>query len=208
MKYNYIVIEGIIGSGKTTLATMLAEEFNGRLILEKFADNPFLPKFYENPAQYSFPLEMSFLAERYQHIANELTGQDLFHNFTISDYHIIKSLIFAQNNLTTDEYKLFTTIYKIIFHQIPKPDLWIYLHVDPQKALKNIQKRGRSYEQNITVEYLENIQKGYLNYLKQLTNQRILMINTDTIDFVSNSNDYLNIKHLISLDYDYGITLK
>ncbi len=204
--YNYIVIEGIIGSGKTTLAKMLAEEFNGRLVLEKFEDNPFLPKFYADPKQYAFPLELSFLAERYQHISNELSIQDLFSNFTISDYHVMKSLIFANNTLGEDEQKLFQSLYKIIFQQVPKPDLWVYLHVSPERALKNIQKRGREYEQGITQAYLEGINKGYLTFFKQQIGQRIILIDAENLDFVENPADYLKIKEILNRTYPVGVS--
>ena len=203
--YNYIVIEGIIGSGKTTLAKMLSEEFNGNLVLEKFEDNPFLPKFYANPEQYAFPLELSFLAERFQHINNELSVQDLFTNFTISDYHVMKSLIFASNTLGMDEQKLFQTLYKIIFQQVPKPDLWVYLHISPERALRNIRKRGRSYEQGISSDYLEGINKGYLTFFKQQTGQRIILIDAENLDFVENPQDYLKIKEILSNKYPIGV---
>lgn len=203
--YNYIVIEGIIGSGKTTLAKMLSEEFNGKLVLEKFEDNPFLPKFYANPDQYAFPLELSFLAERFQHISNELSVQDLFTNFTISDYHVMKSLIFASNTLGMDEQKLFQTLYKIIFQQVPKPDLWVYLHISPDRALYNIRKRGRSYEQGIGSDYLEGINKGYLTFFKQQTGQRIILIDAENLDFVENPQDYLKIKEILSKKYPLGV---
>ena len=204
--YNYIVIEGIIGSGKTTLAKKLAEEYNGRLVLEKFEDNPFLPKFYADPKQYAFPLELSFLAERYQHINNELSIQDLFSNFTISDYHVMKSLIFANNTLGEDEQKLFQSIYKIIFQQVPKPDLWVYLHVSPERAIRNIQKRARAYEQGITQDYLEGINRGYLTFFKQQIGQRIVLIDVENLDFVENPSDYLKIKDILSRNYPAGLS--
>src|SRR5687768_8959728 len=129
MKYNYIVIEGNIGAGKTSLAMMLAAECNARLILEEFADNPFLPPFYENPARYAFPLELSFLAERYQQLKDHLAAtQDLFREYTISDYLFNKSLIFAKINLKQDEYNLYTRLFNIINSFLPKPDLLVYLY--------------------------------------------------------------------------------
>jgi len=206
MEYNYIVIEGNIGTGKTTLAKMLANDLNGRAVLEKFEDNPFLPKFYENPIKYAFPLEMSFLAERYNHIVSELSDQDLFKNFTISDYHIVKSLIFAKTNLQEDEETLFNTIYSIIFQQIPKPDLWVFLYQNPDNALKNIINRGRDYEQSITLDYLQKINQGYINFFKHAANQRVLIVSTIGLDFVSNPNDYKKIKELIFQKHPFGTT--
>ena len=206
-KYNYIVIEGIIGSGKTTLAKKLAEDLNGRLVLEKFEDNPFLPKFYANPNQFAFPLELSFLAERFQHISNELSKQDLFSDFTISDYHVMKSLIFASNTLGEDEQKLFQTLYKIIFQQVPKPNLWLYLHVSPEKARRNIAKRGRTYEKSIEEDYLRKINSGYLTFFKQQIDQKIVLIDAEKLDFVENRADYLMIKDLLFKDHKAGISL-
>ncbi|RLD31693.1 MAG: 2-amino-4-hydroxy-6-hydroxymethyldihydropteridine diphosphokinase, partial [Bacteroidetes bacterium] len=146
MRYNYIAIEGNIGAGKTSLATMISEQFNGKLILEQFEDNSFLPKFYKEPDKYAFPLEMSFLAERYQQLKDQLTKQDLFRTFTISDYLFIKSLIFAKNNLQADEFALFSTMFTIIDEFLPKPDLLVYLYLDVPGLQRNIKNRGRSYE--------------------------------------------------------------
>jgi deoxyadenosine/deoxycytidine kinase len=149
-RYNYVVIEGNIGSGKTTLATRIAEQFNATLILEHYADNPFLPKFYNEPEKYSFPLELSFLASRYKQLKEELVPQNLFKSFTIADYYFMKSLVFAASTLEGDEYNLYRQIFYIIYGSLPKPDIFIYLHLRPERLLKNIEKRGRSYEKNIT----------------------------------------------------------
>ena len=138
----YLVIEGNIGAGKTTLATMLAQELNAKLILEQFADNPFLPQFYKNPERYSFPLELSFLAERYKQLNVDLRTGSLFQNLTIADYFFMKSLIFAQNTLTGDELQLYKQIFSIIYNTLPKPNLYVYLHLSTDKLLQNIKKRG------------------------------------------------------------------
>jgi deoxyadenosine/deoxycytidine kinase len=207
MKYNYIAIEGNIGAGKTSLATRISEQFNAKIILEQFADNPFLPKFYENPAHYAFPLELSFLASRFHQLKDQLTKQDLFKTFTISDYFINKTLIFAQKTLQPDEFALFTKLFYIINTSLPKPDLLVYLYLNIESLKRNITKRGRSYEQNMEKEYLEKIQTGYLDFVKSQQNMRILIIDTNNIDFVNNENDYKKITNIIiDKDYDIGIT--
>ena len=157
ISYNYVVIEGNIGAGKTTLATRISEQFNARLILERFADNPFLPKFYDDPEKYSFPLELSFLASRYKQLKEELVPQDLFKSFTVADYYFMKSLVFASSTLKGDEYNLYRQIYHIIYSSLPKPDIYVYLHLTTENLLRNIKKRGRNYEKTITAEYLQKI---------------------------------------------------
>lgn len=202
----FLVIEGNIGAGKTTLASMLAKDFNAKLILEQFADNPFLPKFYQNPERYSFPLELSFLADRYKQIKNEVLNLDLFHSFLIADYYFAKTAIFAENNLSGDEYHLFRTIFDIIFESMPKPDLYVYLHANTDKLLKHISKRGRDYEQNIDAQYLEKISHGYFHFFKKIDSFPILVIDTNSIDFVNNPEDYQKIKSAIfDNEYKLGI---
>jgi len=193
MELNYIVIEGNIGAGKTSLAKRISQDFNGKLILERFADNPFLPKFYQDPERYSFLLELSFLADRYNQLKKELSNRDLFKSFTIADYYFMKSLIFAKATLSNDEYNLFRQIFDIIYSTLPKPDLFVYLHVNPDNLLINIRKRGRNYEQNITREYLENIQAGYFEFFKQHPELIFLIIDTNNIDFISNPEDYREV---------------
>lgn len=205
MNYNFIAIEGNIGAGKTTLASRIAEQHNAKLILEQFEDNSFLPKFYKEPDKYAFPLEMSFLASRFQQLKDQLGPQDLFKSFTISDYFIIKSLIFAMKTLGEDEYKLYTRFFNIIYQQLPKPELLIYLFVDTPKLQQNIKMRGRPYEQEIKDEYLEKIQQGYFDFIKQQTDLRILILDTNNIDFVQNESDYQKIEQLIHKDHPIGI---
>ena len=205
-QYNFICIEGNIGAGKTTLATKLSEEYNARLILEQFADNSFLPKFYENPAKYAFPLELSFLAERYQQLKNELARQDIFQPQIISDYYFLKSLIFAKANLEEDEYGLYSKLFQIINDSLPKPDLFVYLYQDINRLQMNIKMRGRSYEQNISDEYLVKIQTTYFDYIKQMKDLRILIIDVNTIDFATNKQHYELISNIINKPYDIGIT--
>jgi len=204
--YNFIVVEGNIGAGKTTLATRMANDCNARLILEQFADNPFLPKFYENREKYAFPLEMSFLAERFQQLKTELSRHDLFQPRIISDYYFLKSLIFAKANLNEAEYDLYTRLFHIINDSLPKPDLFVYLYHDIDRLLRHIKKRGRSYEQNIGAAYLEEIQRSYFDFLKQLSDQRILIIDVNHFDFAQNEEHYSHISGIINKPYNAGIT--
>jgi len=193
ISYNYIVIEGNIGAGKTTLSSMIADQFNARLILEHFADNPFLPKFYKEPDKYSFPLELSFLASRYKQLQEELVPQDLFKSFSIADYYFMKSLVFAASTLTGDEYNLYRQIFYIIYGSLPKPDIYVYLHLNPERLIKNIEKRGRNYEQSISKEYLQKIQDSYFSFFKQNTENKYLIIDINDIDFVENESHYAKI---------------
>jgi deoxyguanosine kinase len=209
MKHKFIVIEGLIGAGKTSLSKKIAERFNAKLILEQFADNPFLPKFYKEPEKYSFQLELSFLADRYHQLNKELITGDLFKSFLISDYYFTKSLIFAKSTLADDEYRLFRNLFDIILTTLPKPDLYVYLHLDPVNALVNIKKRGRDYEQTIDIEYLEGIRKNYFEYFRQEQNIRFLVIDTNGIDFVNNNTDFENIiESIFNEDYPLGISRK
>jgi deoxyadenosine/deoxycytidine kinase len=205
MKYNYIAIEGNIGSGKTSLATKIANQFNAKLILEQFEKNPFLPKFYEDPSKNAFQLELSFLATRYNQLKRELSEQDLFKTFTISDYFINKSLIFSKETLQQDEFILYTKLFDIISNSLPKPDLLVYLYMKIDRLKENILNRGRIYEKNIESYYLEKIQSGYFEFIKQQKNMRILIIDTNKIDFVNNNEDYNTILNIINKDYNYGI---
>jgi len=205
LKYNFIVIEGNIGAGKTTLAKRLSEEFNARLILERFEDNSFLPKFYEQPDIYAFPLEMSFLADRYQQLKEKLAMQELFKTITIADYFIDKSLIFAKNNLKADEFNLYSRLFQIISTFLPRPDLLVYLYLDIPRLKENINKRGRDYERLIQDDYLGKIQAGYLNHFRSLNGLRILIIDTNKADFMENEKDYQAFLKVIGTDYDIGI---
>ncbi|MCF8715405.1 2-amino-4-hydroxy-6-hydroxymethyldihydropteridine diphosphokinase [Joostella atrarenae] len=189
-KFNFIAIEGNIGAGKTTLANKIAEDFNGKLILERFADNPFLPKFYEDKNRYAFPLEMSFLADRYQQFTDDTSRPDLFKNFMVSDYDIFKSLIFAKVTLQEDEFKLYRKIFNSMYKEVVKPDIYIYLHQNTKRLLQNIKKRGRSYEQSIPTEYLEEINNGYLDFIKTHPEINPLIIDISELDFLQNKNDY------------------
>jgi len=205
-KYNYIVIEGNIGAGKTSLASRIAVEFDAKLITERFADNPFLPKFYNDPEKYSFPLELSFLAERYRQLKEELTSQDLFKTFSVSDYYFMKSLIFASSTLGKDEYALYRQIFNIIYTSVPRPDLYVFLHAETSRLLENISIRGRDYEKSITGEYLKSIQDGYFNFFRQNGGMKYLILDINALDFVNKQRDYeLILEHIFSGDYEDGI---
>jgi len=197
--YNFIAIEGNIGAGKTTLAHKIADDFNAKMVLERFADNPFLPKFYKDQARYAFPLEMSFLADRYQQISDDLAQLDLFKDFIVADYHIFKSLIFAKVTVTEDEFRLYRKLFEIIYKEIPKPDLYIYLYQNTNRLLQNIKKRGRSYEQEIPADYLEKINKGYFDFIKTHPELNILVLDVSDLDFVKNQVDYIYILEQISV---------
>lgn len=205
-KYNYLVIEGNIGAGKTSLASRIAEKFNARLILEQYAENPFLPKFYSEPERFSFPLELSFLAARYHQLHKELTSQDLFKTFTVADYFFSKSLIFSKITLLADEFNLYRNLFNIIHQQLPSPDLYVYLHVTVDKLLRNIRSRGREYEQEITAEYLDKLQNGYFEYFRSMVDRKILVLDVDALDFVGNEADYQSVEEAIfSGEYCIGL---
>lgn len=206
MSIGYLVIEGNIGAGKTTLATMLSGDLNSKLILEGFSDNPFLPKFYSDPAKYSFPLELSFLAERYSQLKTDLASRDLFHKLTIMDYYFMKSLIFARSTLAPDEYNLYRKFFDIIYERLPKPDLYVYLHLPENKLIENIRQRGRDYEQSIEMSYLKTIREGYFSFFSQQTDFPVLIIDTSNLNFVKNAAHYQLIKDLIfEREYANGI---
>jgi deoxyadenosine/deoxycytidine kinase len=200
MKYKFITIEGNIGAGKTTLASLLANKLNARLILEEFADNPFLAKFYENPAQYAFSVELFFMAERFKQLKDLLSQQDLFQNITVSDYLFTKCLLFAKVNLPVDEFRLFQRLFEMMQPQLLQPDLLIYLHAPVHKLQENIKKRNRSYEQNIKDDYLFEIQQTYTHYIKQHS-FKTLFVDASNVDFIKNP-EYLDII-LAALDRDY-----
>ena len=192
-KFKYIAIEGNIGAGKTSLAKKISIDFNSKLILERFADNPFLPKFYEEPDRYAFTLEMSFLAERYQQITDDLSQLNIFNDSIVSDYDIFKSLIFSKITLSEDEFALYRKLFFSMYKDILKPDLYIYLNQNIDRLKENIKKRGRDYEQNIDSKYLKNINSGYLDFHKTQTDLNIKIIDINNMDFVNNRIDYLSI---------------
>jgi len=184
----------------------MAEGLNSRLILEQFADNPFLPKFYEEPEKHAFPLELSFLAERYHQLKKELSTQDIFKPSIIADYYFVKSLIFAKSNLKEDEFSLYTKLFHIINDSLPKPDLFVYLYHDIERLQQNIRKRGRNYEQNITNEYLSKIQSAYFDFFKQMPKLKILIIDVNNVDFANNPEDYELMLNILKKGYNQGVT--
>ncbi len=208
-KYNFITIEGCIGAGKTTLANRLAEDFGGNLILERFENNPFLAKFYEDQERHAFPVELYFMAERFKQLQS-LSGnsQDLFTGFTITDYLFQKSLIFAGNNLPPDESKLYRMLFDIINPRLPQPDIIIYLYAGVEQLLKNIKKRGRSFEQQIQPAYLEHIQQSYLDYFKSNANLRVVLLDTTNMDFVGSYADYGKVVDILKEDLPLGISTR
>ena len=203
MNYHFITIEGNIGAGKTTLAHLLSRHYNARLILEEFADNPFLPKFYESPEQYAFPLELFFMAERFKQLKELLQQKDLFQQLTISDYLFTKCLLFAKVTLPDDEFRLYQRLFEIIHQQLIQPDLLIYLHAPVSKLQANIKKRNRAYEQNIADEYLFNIQETYTHYIKQ-HNVKTLFVDATHADFLRNEKHLKVITDALSHDYGDG----
>jgi deoxyadenosine/deoxycytidine kinase len=189
--FKYIVIEGNIGAGKTSLAKRIAADTGSNLLLEEFAENTFLPQFYKEPQRYAFPLELSFLASRYQQLKKyfeKTSGIPV-----VSDYHFIKSFLFAGHNLGTEELELYRSFYDILATHIPEPDIVIFLDPGIEQLQKNIHKRGRIFEAGITEIYLEGIKKAYQNMMKKHPFSKLLMIPSGNMDFVNNENDYLFI---------------
>ncbi|MBL7760581.1 MAG: deoxynucleoside kinase [Sediminibacterium sp.] len=203
MKHQFITIEGNIGAGKTTLANLLSQRLNARLILEEFAENPFLPKFYENPAQYAFPLELFFMAERYKQLKEMVHTKDMFQTVTVSDYLFTKCLLFAKVNLPEEEFRLYQKLFDIIHQQLVFPDILIYLHAPVSKLQQNIKKRNRSFEQSIPDEYLFNIQETYTHYIKQ-HNIKTLFVDASNADFLGNEAHMKVILDALENDYEEG----
>ena len=204
MNYPFITVEGNIGVGKTTFSKMLADVFNYHIVLEEFADNPFLPKFYEQPERYAFSLELFFMAERYRQLG-DLRDQDLFSKGIVSDYFFIKSKLFAENNLSDDELLLFNRLSDIALKNLPKPDLIIYLHSEVSRLQENIKKRARSYEQNISDDYLLDIQNKYFDFFKKHTDFPVLIVDVSDVDFVNQPNVFHQLVNLTSNSYSKGL---
>ena len=189
--YNFIAIEGNIGAGKTSLTHMMSHDFNAKKILERFADNPFLPKFYEDATRYAFTLEMSFLADRYQQISDDLSQLDLFKDFIVSDYDVFKSLIFSKITLSEDEFMLYRKLFYQVYKDIARPDLYIYLYQNTERLQENIRLRGRDYEQTIESSYLDKINSGYLEFIQKHPEFKVKIIDISNRDFIKNRVDYL-----------------
>jgi deoxyadenosine/deoxycytidine kinase len=204
LRYEFITIEGNIGAGKTTLATLLSKHYNAKLVLEAFADNPFLPQFYENPKQFAFPLELFFMAERYKQLQEMLVQKNMFHQLTISDYLFTKSLLFAKVTLSEDEYKLYQRLFDIVQQQLIHPQLLVYLHAPVSRLQQNIKKRQRAYEQKIPDEYLQSIQETYLQYIKQLQ-LPVLFVDASNADFLTNDKHLEVILDALGRHYEPGL---
>lgn len=203
MNHHFITIEGNIGAGKTTLSYLLSKHYNARLVLEEFADNPFLPKFYENPEQYAFPLELFFMAERYKQLKELVHTKDLFQSVTVSDYLFTKCLLFARVNLPEEEFRLYQRLFDIIHAQLIQPDILVYLHAPVNKLQENIRKRNRAYEQNISDEYLFSIQETYTSYIKQ-HHIKTLFVDVSNADFLGNPKHVETIVEALDKDYAPG----
>lgn len=203
--YQYIVIEGNIGAGKTTLSRKLAHDLNSRLMLEEFADNPFLPHFYKNQDRYAFPVELFFLSERHKQLQDHFKSLELFQQRTVADYFFLKSVLFARQTLNDEEFRLYQRLYQSLYTNFPKPDLIIYLHRSVPNLLANIRKRNRSYEQNISETYLDTISKAYFEYFKTETDVPILLLNANDLDFLENSDNYGLVLDLLQEKHRPGI---
>lgn len=207
MKYRYITIEGNIGAGKTTLANLLSQEYGGTIILEQFRENPYLAKFYDDPERFAFQLEMSFMLDRYQQLNKILNEPRIFEQFVVSDYMFTKSLLFAKINLTREEHKLYRHLFDLIYQKLPKPDVIFYLHADAAHLLRNIKKRGRTYEKVISKHYLNKIEKIYFEYFKQIPDQKVAIINVNDMDWVGNVFVYDHMLELFDRDYKPGLNI-
>ncbi len=204
--YQYIAIEGNIGAGKTTLSERLAHDFGCRLVLEEFSDNPFLPYFYENPERYGFPVELFFMTERHKQLQEEMGQIDLFANTCIvADYFFHKTLLFARNTLKADEFRLFQRLFDILKSNFRRPDVLVYLYRPVPDLLANIQKRGRSYEQNMDPDYLENIQATYLEYFRSISDRPVLVLEMGDIDFINQEQHYRQIVAVLQQEYPNGL---
>jgi deoxyguanosine kinase len=203
MKYHFIAVEGNIGAGKTTLSQLLSQHYNAKLMLEEFAENPFLTKFYENPKQYAFPLELFFLAERFKQQQDLIKTADLFQSVTISDYLFTKCLLFAKVNLPEEEYRLYQKMFDVFQQQLATPDVLIYLHAPVSKLQSNIKKRNRKFEQSIPDEYLYKLQETYTSYIKQ-HNIKTIFVDASNADFLYNEAHFKLITDALEKDLEEG----
>ncbi|MBK9107887.1 MAG: deoxynucleoside kinase [Saprospiraceae bacterium] len=201
----YISIEGNIGAGKTSFCQMICLDFNCKIVLEEFAQNPFLEYFYKDPTRYALTVELFFLTERQKQIQLEVSSTDLFYDFTISDYTILKSLLFARANLSAEEYKLYFKIYTALTHSLPKPDLIVYLHRDVPQVQSNIDKRGRLFETHISNEYLSKIQESYFYFFKNQTQLPVVVIDLHDQDFIHDQHIYNELKSILTKSYAPGL---
>jgi deoxyadenosine/deoxycytidine kinase len=205
--WNYIAVEGLIGAGKTTLTKRLAQAWGAETVLEEFADNPFLPRFYEDPARHAFSLELSFLAQRY-HQLKRVGERSLFQPITVADYSIGKSLVFASVTLPPDEHGLFRDLYNIMYGGLPKPELLVYLHLPMETVRERIRSRGRSYEQSITKDYLEQLQERYLDHLRKIDGVRVLVVDLNGRDLLLDADAYARFLDLVTRQREPGFQVE
>jgi deoxyguanosine kinase len=204
--YNFIAIEGNIGTGKTTFCEKLLRDNNCRLILEQFTDNPFLPLFYDNPERYAFPVELFFMTERHKQLQEAFANTDMFTPLSISDYFFIKTRLFAKNNLKDEEFRLFYRLFEVLNATFPKPELLVYLHRSVDNLLANIKKRGRDYESDITAEYLLEIQNVYFEFFRTEKNMPIVVVDVENINFLDDETAYNKIVDILKKKYPNGMT--
>jgi deoxyguanosine kinase len=203
--YNFIAIEGNIGAGKTTVCTMLAEEFSCRLILEQFTDNPFLPLFYDQPERYGFPVELFFMTERHKQLQEAFASIDMFTPLSIADYFFLKTLLFAKNNLIEEEFRLFQRLFDVLNATFPKPDILVYLHRSVDDLMFNIKKRGRQFETDISAEYLTEIQNVYFEYFRTEKSLPIVIIDVENIDFINDKKAYEKLINILTQSFSNGV---
>ncbi len=203
--YKYVVIEGNIGAGKTSFCQKMAYDYNVSLILEQFTDNPFLPYFYKDPERHAFTVELFFMTERYKQMQKSMQAADMFHDFYLSDYAFIKTLLFARKNLEEEEFKLFQMLYSIMEKNFPNPDLLVYFHRDTEILMQNIEKRGRKIEVDIKSDYLKKVQDSYFEYFRDITSFPVLIIDLKELDFIKNNAGYQMVLELIAKKYNPGV---
>jgi thymidylate kinase len=203
--YQFIAFEGNIGVGKTTLCNLLAKRHGCALVLEQFTDNPFLPYFYEQPDRYGFPVELFFMTERHKQLQEHFATPDLFQSCTVADYFFVKTLLFAKNNLSEEEFRLFQRLFSVLNAGFPKPDLLVYLHRPIPVLMEQIQKRGRSIEQNISAQYLEELQRAYFEYLKTETETPVIVLDLERVDFQQDASAFDEIIGVLQAQHAPGL---
>lgn len=186
---DYVAIEGAIGAGTTTLAQLLSEWWTTDLVLERFEDNPFLERFYQDRDRWAFQTQLAFLASRFRQ-QKELAERDLFHDLVISDYTFDKDRIFARQTLAGDELQLYESLFRLMEPTIPTPDLVVYLQSSPDRLMENIAKRDRPYERDMDPDYISGLHEAYNQYFQQYDRSPLLTVHATKIDFVENRNDF------------------